>query len=347
MHFLPRGRRTAGLVAGLALLLLAPAGHAQDKDKGQNVKFDSYDGVELHGSFYASGGRAPCVLMVHKIGENRDKEDWKALAKSLQEKGFTVLAFDLRGHGDSTDVGPSFWHGPNMTIKGASPTKRKISYKDFPPNYLPYLVNDIAAAKRYLDKQSEAKACNSSNVIVIGAQDGATLGALWIASEWHRSKLTRNAFGGVVNAGKPEGEDIACGVWLSMTGHLGNRSLSLANWYTQPLGQAAPAGIREKVPMYLLYGEGDTAAKNFALSTIKSLKQGQKGSKTVDLTGPKAVSGTKLAGRELLKKSLGTDELIGKYIDQVMEKRGFNPPESRDLKAPLHPVNLTRFGLGG
>src|SRR5262249_27694348 len=109
------GRLALGLAVGLALTVLPSAdrpaeAQAQAATNQERVKFDTVDSVELQGTFYASprGNKSPCALLIHSIGENSQKEGWDELAKELQKVGIAVLAFDLRGHGDSTSVGPSF-----------------------------------------------------------------------------------------------------------------------------------------------------------------------------------------------------------------------------------------------
>src|SRR5204862_4095410 len=112
---------------------------------------------------------------LHKIGGNREQDGWDDLAKKLQAN-YAVLTFDFRGHGDSTDVVPGpmgFWRYPDNRSLGSNPNKKTISWKDFPKGYYPMLVNDIAAARHFLDVQTNANRCNSSNLILIGAQDGA------------------------------------------------------------------------------------------------------------------------------------------------------------------------------
>ena len=53
-------------------------------------------------------------------------------------------------------------------------------------------VNDIAAARRYLEVRNDAGDCNLSNLILVGAKEGAALGSLWIAEEWQRPHLIQN-----------------------------------------------------------------------------------------------------------------------------------------------------------
>lgn len=95
------------LLAALAALtaLLGPASASAQPEKPKAVEFVTADGVELHGTFYPSSkAKARTVLMLHDFGEHSRKADWVRLAKSLQAKGYAVLTFDFRGHGESTKV---------------------------------------------------------------------------------------------------------------------------------------------------------------------------------------------------------------------------------------------------
>jgi pimeloyl-ACP methyl ester carboxylesterase len=66
---------------------------------GQNVEIVMADGLKVQGSFYpvTGGGTAPAALLLHQLGENRNQ--WSVFANSLAEKGYNVLAVDMRGHG--------------------------------------------------------------------------------------------------------------------------------------------------------------------------------------------------------------------------------------------------------
>src|SRR5712692_6728225 len=251
MH-LPFGKHQfMGLLTALAILTLPGGIRAQDKaqdkksDTSDNVKFDSVDGVELRGTFYpASKAKAPAVLMLHRYGGNR--EGWDNLATDLQKAGFAVLTFDFRGHGESTKVSPDFWKYTANTnhIRGANKADKKtIRQSDFRNDYLPMLVNDIVAAKRYLDKQNDAGLCNSSNLIVVGAEEGAALGCLWIREEWDRLPQIKGALNRLIYdpQGKPFGEDIAAAIWISPSAGLNGRSVGS---YLRDRKE-----IRERTPM--------------------------------------------------------------------------------------------------
>src|SRR5207247_7667436 len=130
-----------------------------------------------------------------KTGGSSHQDGWDDLAKKLSAEGYSVLSFDFRGFGNSHSISPGFWDPSknphnvkyvNGANKAAQPTS--IDHKDFDSNasrYYPYLVNDIVAAKSFLDRRTDQGQANTSNLVVIGAGEGATLGAMWMASQWH------------------------------------------------------------------------------------------------------------------------------------------------------------------
>ena len=323
MRWWTLGRRAGTFLACFAFTCWPQTGRAAEPER---VKFDTYDQVEIHGTYFAGdlGTKSPCALVLHALGGSSREEGWDNLAKELQKKHFAVLLFDFRGHGESTSVGNSFWYDRgNQTLRGFRRNKPKdqISYKDFTTlqNWLT-LVNDIQAAKRFLDRKNDLSECNSANTVVIGVESSAALGALWIATEWQRPRVV-NRFPPVpVNRGDLEGQDIECAVWLSFSPHIAVDKAKFTVhpevWFANP--------VREKVPMCFLYGDQDTKAKNYALHLYRKDKK-QK------LTVEKGIKDTKLSGRELLGKSLNTEELILTYVTKVIDDRGSNPWSKREI----------------
>jgi hypothetical protein len=333
------GRLVLGLAVGLAVLGLPSPGRAADSEK---VKFETVDRVELQGTWYPStkGRKAPCVLMLHPVGGNSQQEGWDDLARALQKAGYAVLTFDFRGHGDSTNVDTQvFWQDPiNQRLKGyrAAKPKATISVKDFTNLYhYATLVNDIAAAKRFLEQKNNSGECNAAVTVLIGAESGAALGAIWLATEWKRRRLAVGELT-VTASNRLEGEDIACCVWLSPDGNLGRYKVGLSNAFREPR-------VREKVPMAFLHGEQDTRSANLSRDLLGYLRPEGKIKK---LTIRQAVPGSgKLSGRELLgKKSLETEGAILKYLNTVMEERVGAGWSMRELERnPLFPVPYQHF----
>ncbi len=346
MGRLSLGRPISWMLIGFISLITSQAGRSADFER---IKFFTFDKVEIHGTFYPSdkGPKAPCAILLHEIGGNSEKEGWSDLARKLQkEKGLAVLTFDFRGHGDSTNVDPdSFWLDQvNRTLKSFRPGKLKdqISYKDF-SSALQFatMVNDIVAAKLYLDRRSEAGDCNSNNLVVLGGESGAALGALWVFDAWQRIRPVSVFSGAPITQQRREGEDIACGVWLTITPTLGPSG----SRFTVPVDKWIGSPIRDKVPMYFLYGEQDTRGATYTKRLLDVLSRGIQESK-IKLTGKHAIKDTKLAGRELLgKSSLGTEEIILKYVATVLESRIPNPRPKGDIGMGLVRVQVERLPL--
>jgi pimeloyl-ACP methyl ester carboxylesterase len=336
MQFLSRTRLLTGLMLLAAML---PAGTARGqgdkkakKIEPKSVTFKTFDGVELAGNLYlnAAGKRDAVVLMIPdfdlKKGGGITKDGWSDLASALHADGFTVLSFDFRGFGDSKNVDPDFWkHRHNNTyIRGALKKPQTLDHKNFNPAYVPYLVNDIAAAKAYLDRRNDAREVNSSNVVVIGAGEGATLGALWLASECRRRRDTNVPPGPFpMLAGQSEISDYACAVWLSMSPTLGKRATNIGRWVAEAGGRS------HKVPMGFLYGKGDSRGDDFARKLVSLIKP--RGTKNLQNTTFRAVPDTKLAGSELLQNKLDTIPLVRKYLTSVFEER--KSKEQKDRKS--------------
>jgi hypothetical protein len=332
----------AAFVIGAAAAGSVPA--VAQEEKRERVKFDTADFVELHGSFYVggAGAKSACVMLVHQVGGSSEQEGWGDLAKKLQDKGFSVLTFDLRGHGDSTTVAPGFWKVPrNQTLSSyrAGKQKDQISYKDFRTlDQYASMVDDLAAAKRFLDRRNDAGDCNSSNVIVVGAQSGAALGLLWTYCAWHTVPYY-SAFQLLQGTRQQvEGQDICAAVWLSISPYLGpggRGHVSLENWVRAP--------VRERVPMYFLYGEHDSKSANVAHILCDKVMRAEKDSKT-KWTGKKALKETKLAGSDLLGNSLQTKEDIITYVTKVMDEHAFSPAIKREVdRAQLRPIPVEQY----
>ena len=91
----------------IALLLLArcDGGRVGFTDAATNevqpmltrVEFRSEDGYRIVGNYYEGGARG--VLLLHQL--RKEKSTYDTLARRLQHQGYTVLAIDFRGNGES------------------------------------------------------------------------------------------------------------------------------------------------------------------------------------------------------------------------------------------------------
>lgn len=100
--FVGLGKVVKEYLAALALVLLAVMFSApRSEAAGRAVTLPSSDGVTLTGELFESSARpSPGVVLVHML--TRSKSEWGSLADRLRDGGMTVLAIDLRGHGQST-----------------------------------------------------------------------------------------------------------------------------------------------------------------------------------------------------------------------------------------------------
>src|SRR5437867_3225372 len=138
---------------------------------------------------------------------------------------------------------------------------KSVSHLDFPVAYLPNLVNDIAAAKRFIERRyNDAGECNGSNIVLIGAEDGATLGTLWLASETRRYRILPVGIAGQ-KAERPESKDVVACVWLNMSNSIGKYNVgnALRGWI-KDAGNTRDS----KVPMAFMFGKDNTDQGKYA-----------------------------------------------------------------------------------
>lgn len=341
-------RVVAAIILGLIGLVAAPSQAQEKKVVKDEISFKTFDGVLIKGTFYPSqkGGNAPVVMFLHKLGGNHTQEGWEGLAGKLQQKGYAVLAFDFRGHGASTEiVEPTIFcrQSHNLTyLQKADPKKKTISFTDFKVGYIPYLVDDIAAARHDLDNRNDTGQCNTSNIIVIGAEEGAALGFFWIVTEFYRSQIYKanNIFEFTNNSVNTDvaGEDIAGAIWLSfrkepgLKPESGGKTFPYSRWMqANSSGNSAISLLRDRVPMWFAAGEKDAKGKNDAHYMYDNVLHADKAKQKLELTSKKEVPNTNLRGVSLLgEKALNTDELIEKFIDIAVKKRPNQAPLKRN-----------------
>ena len=352
--------RLRTLILGCALLVsLIAVGSTRGQGAGStDVTFKSFDGVTLSGKLYAGGGGAgkndATVLLIPsfdlKKGGGMQQQGYDDLAKSLQNQGYTVLSFDFRGFGDSKTVDPvAYWKHPfNINHRLRKPKvvalkyPEQIDHKDFTGKYAEYFVNDIAAAKAFLDTENDGKNCNTSNLVVIGAGYGATLGAMWVANECRRRRDLSVLPGAAPMLGDLESDFIVGTVWLSISSTLPGggegRRVPLKKWIVE-------AGKTHKIPMAFINGAGDTSGSTLNTSLKAAIAEGA-AKKDYELTGIKEIQKTKLAGAKLLDPNLDTQSwILDKYLSPVMDKRGKKRRTDKKVETSRFFYNFTRNGV--
>lgn len=98
----------------------------------EKISFRTEDGFAIRADFLKGGKNA--VVLLHQF--NSDRHSYDNLAKKLNDNNFTVIALDLRGHGESLDQ------------NGIKRPHSGFTEKDFVA-----MTNDLKAAKRYLELQ--------------------------------------------------------------------------------------------------------------------------------------------------------------------------------------------------
>ena len=85
--------------------------------KAEDVTFRSTDGIRLKGWLFQGAPKMPPVVVCHDLGESRNA--LMNLAIAINKAGFTVLAFDFRGHGVSGGDGSTLGVHEGRDVLGA------------------------------------------------------------------------------------------------------------------------------------------------------------------------------------------------------------------------------------
>ncbi len=121
----------------------------------QSVSFLTEDGFELFGSVHL-GNKLPIILL-HELG--RDRGSWRTFGEELARRNYTVLAIDLRGHGQSV-----YRDG------------ERIGWTEL-EDFLA-IARDIRAAKGFLETT-----VGMERYALVGASIGGNLALRWAASD--------------------------------------------------------------------------------------------------------------------------------------------------------------------
>jgi hypothetical protein len=342
-------RLFAASFAALVAVALASSGSASAQNEAkdaapiEDVSFSTVDGITLRGKFYRGPKAAPVVILLHNVGgangETSNHPNWIALAKELQTD-FAVLAFDFRGHGKSTTVDPLlFLNARNAANRKAAPSvtinSTTLDQKSINKLAYPILCNDIAAAKSYLERtKNDLGECNTQNMFLVGAEQGATLGAIWANSEYYRYRCDMTPQGQVRYAGTPEGKFFTGFMWLTIAPKAGDRPVNVASLSMMPARlNAAP---------FCLFGKGDTKARDLAKTVEKTVYAMKKSEQPVLV--PIGGDDNKFVGVELLSPSLGVGPEIHKQLKSLAAKVNDREWEKRDFVKTLSSWRLTPNG---
>ncbi len=251
----------ANIFPKAVLLALVCGPFAAAESDSRRVAIRTADGVELSGRYTNGprGGKSPAVLIIDGTGDDRRPEMCDAIATELNKLGCATLCFDFRGHGASTVVTEDFWDDPTNRryVRGYSSRQppEEIDWEDFRSGYKRVFVNDVSAARAFLDRRNDAAECNTGHLMVVGLREGASIGAMWVATEWNRHRVT-----GGLNlrlAPTPEGRDIRGCVWIEPATSLDRQSVPLLDCVKR-------AAAKGTTYVGLIRAEPDTAQKKLA-----------------------------------------------------------------------------------
>lgn len=279
---------------------------AEEKEL-KRVTLPTADGVELHGRYLPGEQKSPAVIILDDLAGNARPKICDALARALGTEGCAVLCIEFRGHGKSVEVGPDFWNDLNnrKLVRGfnASNPRDTISADDFQRGYAPYLANDVAAARMFLDQRNDVGDCNTRQIIVVGFGSGATIGSLWVASEWTRYR----SYGGNPDrlAIRPEGRDVAGCIWVDMRLQLDRQPMPVWDWL-----QAAET--KHGTLIGWIYRDSDQDLARFA-ERCESLNQPDK---KVFVKSPVTAP-----ARELLAENAKVIPEIKSYVKSIRDKK--------------------------
>jgi hypothetical protein len=227
MLTITRGLLGGFLILGLAVLAgpsadLAAQGKKDDKKDtakkdaakkeeppDRSVGIATSDGLSLNGYFFQGTGvekqRPDAVLMFPAPG-GKVTDAWITLAQELSKKNFSVLLFDWRGHGRNLEAGTRVFESPDLfwrepyNLKLLKSMKATIDDKGLEwtriggkgegtVQYKDMLLNDLIAARFFLDRKSDEGRCNANRVWIVSEKDGAHLGLAFIAAEFYRNSI--------------------------------------------------------------------------------------------------------------------------------------------------------------
>lgn len=151
---------------GLLLLLAAPVARAAAPEV---IAFDSADGFALKADLWRSAdANAPVAILLHQF--NKDRRSFAPLVPALQQRGFTVLALDQRGQGESVR-------------QKAAGGERTLHVQQIPRGDVGPIVEagaqDVAAALAFLARAAAAV----DRVVLVGSSYGCTVSLLAAQAE--------------------------------------------------------------------------------------------------------------------------------------------------------------------
>lgn len=141
----------------------------------QSIEFNALDGYKLSGTFYPSktkDQKSPAIILVHQFNSNR--HDFDSFIPKLLQEDYSVLAYDIRGMGQSQGGSSDINDFPKDVVGAVNFLKTK---SDVDPNKIAVIGASVGANVAYVASGSipEIKAAVSLSPSNTGSR-GVLLG---------------------------------------------------------------------------------------------------------------------------------------------------------------------------
>jgi len=274
--------------------------------------FMTSDGVLLSGAFYPGNADKETIPIILLHGQGKSREEFAPLIEEMKKRGYAVLAFDFRGHGESTTrfSDPREDMQPENMVQPPTPPQ--------PPKPIQYLAKDFKRADyenmykfdtlpfyRFLVQQNNAERLNLNKLVIIGVDMGGTVGGQMTKQLWANSR----------------GKNV--------------RSLVIVSPNYDPFSKTLLKDAKcfhKNVPLLMIVGQLDRQSKENALSLRDEIlgKEKRRDDDPTSMSSPVPIAEfpTERQGGELLKESkLGIPQKIADYINMTLTSHS-----ERDLR---------------
>jgi len=178
------------LVTALGGAVSPQAVWAQNQAEGNRVErvLPTSDDWQIYITYYpvyaekeSIAKESPVVVLLHGDKENRLVwEGEKGLAARLEREGFAVITVDLRKHGQSTNAGRAPGDSPAGGKNTEGTNLQSADYGDM-------VDEDLAAVKKFIFEQHQAKRLNMNKMGIVGAETSAAVAVCFAANDWNRT----------------------------------------------------------------------------------------------------------------------------------------------------------------
>ncbi len=285
-----------------ALLALTSAATAADDDPRPVTVKSEADGFPIVLTYYPAKKdanptgleNAPVVILIHGEGGSRliwDKSSAPpggqalSFAPALHKFGYAVATVDMRKHGDSVDKNQTSTVEPNDYAK---------------------MVADLAAVKKFLVSEHEAKKLNINKLAIVAADNLAAVALSFAEYDWRQLPHLDGPGG---TPGTPKGQDVRALVLLSPTLSAGKANARSAMNFLK-----APAF---GVGFLFIVGSKDTQDRNATKQLYQVAANLPSNADRVILETPN----TNARGTDLMGNPAARPEApIGKFLDEHVKK---------------------------